>query len=195
MTNIFRVASADFKRLITNVVALVVIMGLSVMPCLYAWFNILSNWDPYGENATKNLQVVVASSDTGVEVGGITLNVGDMIISNLKENKTIGWVFVDTKEEAVEGVYSGKYYAALVVDEKFSSDIISFLGGDLQNPKITYYENEKKNAIAPKITGKVKTTLEEEIDKAFVSTLAKTMLQVSNYVASSEGSTWQPLGL
>ena len=189
MTNIFRVASADFKRLITNVVALVVIMGLSVMPCLYAWFNILSNWDPYGENATKNLQVVVASSDTGVEVGGITLNVGDMIISNLKENKTIGWVFVDTKEEAVEGVYSGKYYAALVVDEKFSSDIISFLGGDLQNPKITYYENEKKNAIAPKITGKVKTTLEEEIDKAFVSTLAKTMLQVSNYVASSEGST------
>ncbi len=189
MTNIFRVASADFKRLITNVVAIVVIMGLSVMPCLYAWFNILSNWDPYGENATKNLQVVVASSDTGVEVGGITLNVGDMIISNLKENKTIGWVFVDTKEEAVEGVYSGKYYAALVVDEKFSSDIISFLGGDLQNPKITYYENEKKNAIAPKITGKVKTTLEEEIDKAFVSTLAKTMLQVSNYVASSEGST------
>jgi putative membrane protein len=189
MTNIFRVASADFKRLITNVVALVVIMGLSVMPCLYAWFNILSNWDPYGENATKNLQVVVASSDTGVEVGGITLNVGDMIISNLKENKTIGWVFVDTKEDAVEGVYSGKYYAALVVDEKFSSDIISFLGGDLQNPKITYYENEKKNAIAPKITGKVKTTLEEEIDKAFVSTLAKTMLQVSNYVASSEGST------
>ncbi|MBE5897674.1 MAG: YhgE/Pip domain-containing protein [Lachnospiraceae bacterium] len=189
MTNIFRVASADFKRLITNVVALVVIMGLSVMPCLYAWFNILSNWDPYGENSTKNLQVVVASSDTGVEVGGITLNVGDMIISNLKENKTIGWVFVDTKEEAVEGVYSGKYYAALVVDEKFSSDIISFLGGDLQNPKITYYENEKKNAIAPKITGKVKTTLEEEIDKAFVSTLAKTMLQVSNYVASSEGST------
>ncbi len=189
MTNIFRVASADFKRLITNVVALVVIMGLSVMPCLYAWFNILSNWDPYGENATKNLQVVVASSDTGVEVGGITLNVGDMIISNLKENKTIGWVFVDTKEEAVEGVYSGKYYAALVVDEKFSSDIISFLGGDLQNPKITYYENEKKNAIAPKITSKVKTTLEEEIDKAFVSTLAKTMLQVSNYVASSEGST------
>lgn len=189
MTNIFRVASADFKRLITNVVAIVVIMGLSVMPCLYAWFNILSNWDPYGENSTKNLQVVVASSDTGVEVGGITLNVGDMIISNLKENKTIGWVFVDTKEEAVEGVYSGKYYAALVVDEKFSSDIISFLGGDLQNPKITYYENEKKNAIAPKITGKVKTTLEEEIDKAFVSTLAKTMLQVSNYVASSEGST------
>ncbi|MCR5144402.1 MAG: YhgE/Pip domain-containing protein [Lachnospiraceae bacterium] len=186
MTNIFRIASADIKRLVTNVVAIVIIMGLSVMPCLYAWFNILSNWDPYGEDATKNLQVVVVSADKGVEIGGIELNVGDMIVSNLKENKTIGWKFVDTKEEAESGVYSGKYYAALVVDENFSSDIISFLGGELENPKITYYENEKKNAIAPKITGKVKTTLEEEIDKAFVSTMAKTMLEVSDYIATSD---------
>lgn len=178
MMNIIRIFTSDAKRLATNVVAMVVIMGLAVIPCLYAWFNIISNWDPYGEAATANLNVVVASCDQGTEIEGVELNVGNMVISNLKENKTIGWVFVDTEEEAVDGVQSGDYYAALVIDESFSEDLISFLGGNIENPKITYYENEKKNAIAPKITGKVKTTVQEEINSAFVSTMAQALLSM-----------------
>jgi putative membrane protein len=184
MMNIIRIFTSDAKRLATNVVAMVVIMGLAVIPCLYAWFNIISNWDPYGEAATTNLNVVVASCDQGTEIEGVELNVGNMVISNLKENKTIGWVFVDTEEEAVDGVQSGDYYAALVIDESFSEDLISFLGGNIENPKITYYENEKKNAIAPKITGKVKTTVQEEINSAFVSTMAQALLSMSEYVVT-----------
>lgn len=184
MMNIIRIFTSDAKRLATNVVAMVVIMGLAVIPCLYAWFNIISNWDPYGEAATANLNVVVASCDQGTEIEGVELNVGNMVISNLKENKTIGWVFVDTEEEAVDGVQSGDYYAALVIDESFSEDLISFLGGNIENPKITYYENEKKNAIAPKITGKVKTTVQEEINSAFVSTMAQALLSMSEYVVT-----------
>lgn len=187
MRNIFRVFTSDAKRLATNVVAVVVIMGLSVIPSLYAWFNILSNWDPYGEEATSNLNVVVASCDQGVEIEGLELNIGDMVVSNLKENKSIGWVFVDTEQEAVQGVYSGDYYAALVIDETFSADMISFLGGNIQNPQITYYENEKKNAIAPKITGKVKTTVQEEINSAFVSTMAKSLMEASEHIVSTDG--------
>ncbi len=186
MRNIIRIFTSDARRLATNVVAVVVLMGLSVIPSLYAWFNILSNWDPYGESATANLNVVVASMDEGAEIEGMEINVGNMVISNLKENKTIGWVFADTEQEAVNGVYSGDYYAALVIDETFTEDLISFLGGDLENPKITYYENEKKNAIAPKITGKVETTVQEEINTAFVSTLAETILELSDYVATSD---------
>lgn len=186
--NIIRIFTSDAKRLATNVVAVVVIMGLAVIPSLYAWFNIISNWDPYGEESTSNLNVVVASCDQGTEIEGVELNVGNMVVSNLKENKTIGWVFVDTEEEAVDGVQSGKYYAALVIDESFSEDLISFLGGDIENPKITYYENEKKNAIAPKITGKVKTTVQEEINSAFVSTMAQALLSMSEYVVTDNSS-------
>ena len=185
MRNIIRIFVSDVKRLATNVVAVVVIMGLSVIPSLYAWFNTMSNWDPYGEASTSNLNVVVASCDQGVEIEGVEINVGNMVLSNLKENKTIGWVFVDTETEAVDKVYSGDCYAGLVIDESFSQDLISFLGGEIENPKITYYENEKKNAIAPKITGKVKTTVQEEINSAFVSTMAQSMLQLSDYVVTN----------
>ncbi len=184
MKNILKIIVSDIKRLSVNVVAVVVILGLTVIPCLYAWFNILSNWDPYGPDATKNLQVAVASSDQGIMIGTYELNVGDIIISNLKENTTIGWVFTDTAEEAIGGVHAGDYYAALVIDEKFSADMISFLGGSIENPVITYYENEKKNAIAPKITGKVKTTIEREVDHAFISTIAEALLKSGEYFAT-----------
>ena len=48
MKNIFGIFRADFRRISNSVVASVVIIGLCLVPCLYAWFNILSNWDPYG---------------------------------------------------------------------------------------------------------------------------------------------------
>ncbi len=184
MKNVIKIIVSDIKRLSTNVVAMVVIIGLTVIPCLYAWFNILSNWDPYGESATTNLQVAVASSDQGIMIGSMEINVGDIIISNLKENTTIGWVFTDTAQEAVNGVYAGDYYAALVIDEQFSANMISFLSGEIENPIITYYENEKKNAIAPKITAKVKTTIEREVDHAFVSTVAEALLKGGEYFAT-----------
>ena len=191
MRNIIRIFTSDFKRIATNVVAVVVIIGLSVIPCLYAWFNILSNWDPYGPDATKNLQVAVVSVDEGVVLGNYELNIGNKIISNLKENNSIGWVFTESEEEAIDGVESGEYYACLVVDEEFSKDLISFLGGDVTNPRISYYVNEKKNAIAPKITNKVKNTVQEEVNSAFVGTLAEALVSASEYIVTvdNEGST------
>ena len=107
MRNIFKIFMTDAKRLSTNVVAVVIIMGLAVIPCLYAWFNILSNWDPYSEDATKNISVAVASDDLGISIDDVKLNIGDKIIANLKENKAINWVFTDTSEDAINGVTAG----------------------------------------------------------------------------------------
>ena len=63
MKNIIRIFLADMRRLSKNVVAVVVIMGLCIIPSLYAWFNIFSNWDPYGPDSTSNLKVAVVSLD------------------------------------------------------------------------------------------------------------------------------------
>lgn len=108
-------------------VAIVVLIGLTVIPSLYAWFNTLSNWDPYGTDSTSRIKVAVASDDPGVTIDGVTVNIGDQIISNLKANTTIGWVFTDSTQEAIDGVYSGDYYAALVLPSDFTSDMVSFL--------------------------------------------------------------------
>ena len=172
MKNILNIARYDLKKITGSVVAIITIMGLCLVPCSYAWFNILSNWAPYELEATGRIAVAVANADEGATVAGVTVNVGDKIVDALKANDDIGWVFVESDSAAKKGVRSGKYYAALVVPENFSRDVLSFSNGDLTNPKLKYYENEKKNAIAPKITGKAEQAVREEVNAAFVETRA-----------------------
>jgi len=172
MKNILNIIRHDLKKITGSVVAIVTIMGLCLVPCCYAWFNILSNWAPYDSEATGRISVAVANMDEGKRAAGLYINVGDKIVEALGANDAIGWRFVENEEEAIEGVYAGDYYAALVLPEDFSSDVLSFINGDLTNPVLKYYENEKKNAIAPKITGKAQTAVQEEVNAAFVETLA-----------------------
>lgn len=170
---IFQIYLADLKRISTNVVAIVIIMGLGIIPALYAWFNIMSNWDPYGEEATSQMHIAVYSEDEGMSVGDLKLCMGDSVIKGLKENDAIGWIFTDSSKEALEYVYSGKCYAAFIVPKDFSADMLSFLSGEPVNPQIEYYENSKKNAIATKITSKVKTTVQQSVNSSMVSTITE----------------------
>ena len=173
MKKIFQIYLADLKRISTNVVAIVIIMGLGIIPALYAWFNIMSNWDPYGEEATSQMHIAVYSEDEGMSVGDLKLCMGDSVIKGLKENDAIGWIFTDSSKEALEYVYSGKCYAAFIVPKDFSADMLSFLSGEPVNPQIEYYENSKKNAIATKITSKVKTTVQQSVNSSMVSTITE----------------------
>lgn len=101
MKNIFKIIRADLRHIKTNVIALCVIIGLTVIPALYSWFNILSNWDPYGQASTSRIKVAVVSVDKGTSLEGTELNVGDTIIDALKTNNTIGWQFVASSDEAI----------------------------------------------------------------------------------------------
>ena len=149
MKNIIRIARNDIHNIRKNVIALIVIFGITIVPSLYAWFNIAANMDPYAN--TSGIRVAIANCDTGAKTDVITMNAGDSIVEKLKENKSLGWQFV-SEEKAKEGVQAGDYYAAIVIPENFSSSLVSILSGDLKRPKLDYYVNEKKNAIAPKIT-------------------------------------------
>ena len=89
MKNVWKIFQRDMMRVRNNVIALVVIIGISVVPCLYAWFNIAASWDPYSN--TGNLKVAVASADEGYEGSliPIEINIGDKVLSALREN-TLG---------------------------------------------------------------------------------------------------------
>lgn len=186
MKNILRVFIYDMKRISTNVVAIVVVIGLTVIPSLYAWFNILSNWDPYGQEATSKLKVAVVSDDNGASIDGVEVNIGEKVVEALKTNDTIGWVFEDNSDDVIESVRSGEYYAALIMPEDFSSDMISFLSDTITHPQILYYCNQKKNAIAPKITDKAKTAVKEQVNETFISTIASSLVTAGDTVANSD---------
>lgn len=171
----FQIFKRDILRLLKNPVALVITIGICVIPSLYAWYNIVANWDPYGN--TANIKVAVANNDQGTSneyVG--ELNAGDETVSKLKENDQLGWVFADA-DAAVEGVKSGEYYAAIVIPDDFSANLTSMLTGTFTQPQLEYYCNEKKNAIAPKVTDTGAETVEEQINETFVATVSETLVE------------------
>ena len=186
MKNIIRIMLRDLKSVRTNVVAMVILMGLCVIPSLYAWFNIHSNWDPYSEASTSNLKIAVCSKDQGVQIQNLSLAVGDSVVSALHDNHTIGWVFPEDERTAINGVYSGEYYAALVIPEDFTKCIAGMIEGDLQGGKILYYENDKKNAIATKITGKAKTAVETQVNTTVFATITELAARLGSILEQTD---------
>ena len=169
MKTIFQIFSRDVKRLSHNFVAVIVIIGISIIPALYAWFNIAANFDPYSN--TSGIKVAVSNKDKGYNSSFITLNAGEEIIQNLQKDSQLGWTFTD-ENTAINGVRSGKYYSAIIIPEDFSSNMASILSGEIQSPKIQYYVNEKKNAIAPKITNTGADTLQTQVNSTFSEIVA-----------------------
>ncbi len=182
MKNILAIFKADVRGLVKNVLALIIIIGLCILPSLYAWFNIYSNWDPYAN--TGNIKIAAYSEDEGYTgEDGTVQNMGEKILDNLKENTAIGWTMVNSGEEAIEGVKSGDYYAAVVIEKDFSYKMFNMFAEGFANPGITYYENEKKNAVATKITDTAVSTLQQSIDAQFVDVVIRTVFEQTNNVS------------
>ena len=184
---IFFIFRHDMQKLFTNPIAAILAVGLMILPSLYAWFNIEASWDPYGN--TGNLRVAVANCDDGYTLKGIGVNVGNSIVDSLAENEEIGWLFMN-REDAVNGVKSGEYYAAIVIPDDFSRDMMSVLTPDMARPSLEYYVNEKINAIAPKITGTAMSTVQQQVNASFIdrgmTVLCDTILNLYNAYADSD---------
>ncbi|WP_198677537.1 YhgE/Pip domain-containing protein [Leucobacter luti] len=155
--------------------AVIILIGIIVIPSLYAWFNIIAFWDPYGN--TKDVKVAVVNLDEGA-YSSLTgsLDVGDQVVAQLKQNDQLGWQFLG-KDAAMRAVESGEVYAAIVIPEEFSEDLLSLTTGDFVRPELEYFVNEKANAIAPKITEVGATTLETQINSTFVATVSQTITE------------------
>ncbi len=185
MKNILQIFLRDIRKIKSNTIALIIMIGILVVPTLYAWFNIGGSWDPY-EN-TSDIQIAVASDDVGYkgELLAIDINLGDRILTYFHENDSMDWVFTDS-QEAIEGVKSGKYYAAIVVPESFSEDMMTLfsVNKELKNPELQYYANGKKNAIASIVTEKKADAVQGEVSEKFVKAISKAALEAMQTVVN-----------
>lgn len=181
-----RIFKHDMKKVLGNVVAIVILIGLICLPCIYCWTNLLSSWSPYSD--LNALNVGVCSRDEGFYIGDIYLNVGDMVVESLKENDSVGWVFYEDDNQVTYDVYDGKTYAAFVLPEDFTKKLVEFMDDDFSHPTIEYYENQKKNAIVPKITAKVKTTVQNQVNETIITSVSKIIAATGGYVTGGENN-------
>ena len=166
MKNIIEIFKNDIREIFRKTRTWIVIIGLIILPSMYAWPNILSAWDPYGH--TNNIKVAVVTEDNGAEVSGQKVNLGENLVEGLKNNKNLDWQFVKNKQEAEDGVKIGDYYASIVIPKNFSEDLTSVSRGVPKKATIEYTVNEKINAISPKITNSGASAIANNISKSFV---------------------------
>ncbi|UGS25602.1 YhgE/Pip domain-containing protein [Microbacterium resistens] len=183
MRNILRLFRHDLHRATGSVMTVIVLFGLVVIPSLFTWFNVIASWNPFGN--TRNLTVAVANTDDGFQSDLIPLriNVGEQVVSALRANKDLDWV-ITSEEDAIDGTESGEYYAAIVLPPTFSADMMTFYADGSERTRIEYYTNEKKNALAPKITEQGAGEVSTSINEVFTETLGEAALNIITSLSS-----------
>lgn len=171
MRNVLEIVRNDFRVIRQNTMTGIMVFGLVLIPLLFTCFNVLASWEPF-EN-TEKLKIAVASNDRGhrTDIGAIDLNLGNEVLSKLSRNHDIDWQITDS-EDAIDGTKSGDYYAAIVLPENFSTELMTFYVRGTKAPKLTLYTNEKKNALSSIITSKGASGVIQEIDKNFTQVVA-----------------------
>lgn len=182
MRKIAKIFSLEMRALFSNVVTIIITIGLALMPSIFTWYNVLSCWNVFDN--TGELSVAVASDDEGFksDLFPLKVNVGEQVISALRANDQINWVFT-TSDDAIDGTKAGRYYAAVVIPEGFSRAMLTFYQDDGERAPLVYYTNEKKNAIAPKITSQGADSVSYQVNEVFAETLADISLGIAQSVS------------
>ena len=177
MKNIWRIFKTDMKHLFNNSITVIIVIGLVFLPSIFTWYNVIACWDAFGN--TGNLTVAVANTDEGYESDLVPLeiNVGDQVVSALRANDQLNWTFT-SEEDAIDGAQSGRYYAAVVIPKSFSRDMMTFYSDEVEHASIIYYANEKKNAIAPKVTDQGADQVSNQVNQVFLETLSDVALSI-----------------
>ena len=184
MKAIWEIFRADLSRAHRSVISMVVVLGLVVLPSFFAWFNISASWDPFAN--TKNLRIAIANTDKGYKSDLIPLevNIGNCVVSALRTNEQFNWV-IDSEEQAIEKTRSGEYYAAVVIPPDFSKEMLTFFSSDAHSTPLTYYINEKKNGLAPKIAGQGAERVSSQINQVFARTVAEIAVDTASSLSDS----------
>jgi len=179
MHNVITIFKSDLGHLHRSFWAMVVVAFMLLLPAMYAWVNIYANWDPYGN--TGGVKIAVVSNDKDyVADDGTVKNVGNDVVESLKKKTSIGWQFLDSTEQALDGVYDGSYYAAIIIDENFTYNMYNFLTTDMTSPTIRYYVNSKTNAIATKITDTAASTIKSTVSENYLKVIIETIFSKLN---------------
>jgi putative membrane protein len=183
----WKLFTGDMRRITGNVVSIIIVIGLVAIPGLFTWFNVAASWDPFAN--TKNLKFAVASEDTGYtsDLIPVKITIGDQVENTLRANGELDWTFTST-QDAIDGTKSGKYYAAVIIGKDFSRNMMTFFSNDVHHARLTYYTNEKKNALAPKVTGQGADQVAAQVNQMFAQTMTSTALSIASQLSKELNS-------
>lgn len=164
----------EWQAIFKNKILLISFIVISFIPILYASFFLKSVWDPYGK--TGELPVAVVNEDKEVDYNGETLNVGQELVDQLKEDDNLNWQFVSAKE-AQKGLKNQDYYMIVTIPENFSANAATVMDDTPQKMNIEYETNGALNYLGEVIGETAMKQLKSEVSQKVTEVYAKAIFE------------------
>ena len=168
--NMFKEWKAIFKK----PTFIIVMIGISLIPALYNIIFLSSMWDPYGQ--LSELPVAVVNNDKEATYNGNTMAIGKDMVSNLKENKSLDFHFVN-EEEGKKGLENGDYYMVVTLPSDLSEKAASILTDHPEQMNIDYQTSSGHSFIASKMSDSAMTQLKQNVSASVTETYTKALFQ------------------
>ena len=160
----------EWKAIFKKPTFIIVMIGISLIPALYNIIFLSLMWDPYGQ--LSDLPVAVIDNDKEASYNGNTMSIGKDIVSNLKENKTLDFHFVD-EEEGKKGLEDGAYYMVVTLPSDLSEKAASILTDHPEQMQIDYQTSSGHSFIASKMSDSAMIQLKQSVSTNVTETYTK----------------------
>ena len=162
----------EWKAIFKKPTFIIVMIGISLIPALYNIIFLSSMWDPYGQ--VSDLPVAVVNHDKEASYNGNTMAIGKDMVSNLKENKSLDFHFVD-EEEGKKGLEDGDYYMVVTLPSDLSEKAASILTDHPEQMQIDYQTSSGHSFIASKMSDSAMTQLKQNVSTNVTETYTKAL--------------------
>ena len=162
----------EWKAIFKKPTFIIVMIGISLIPALYNIIFLSSMWDPYGQ--LSDLPVAVVNNDKEASYNGNSMSIGKDMVSNLKENKTLDFHFVD-EEEGKKGLENGDYYMVVTLPSDLSKKAASILTDHPEQMQIDYQTSSGHSFIASKMSDSAMTQLKQSVSTNVTETYTKAL--------------------
>ena len=162
----------EWKAIFKKPTFIIVMIGISLIPALYNIIFLSSMWDPYGQ--LSDLPVAVVNNDKEASYNGNTMAIGKDMVSNLKENKSLDFHFVD-EDEGKKGLEDGNYYMVVTLPSDLSEKAVSILTNHPEQMQIDYQTSSGHSFIASKMSDSAMTQLKQNVSTNVTETYTKAL--------------------
>ena len=162
----------EWKAIFKKPTFIIVMIGISLIPALYNIIFLSSMWDPYGQ--LSDLPVAVVNNDKEASYNGNSMSIGKDMVSNLKENKTLDFHFVD-EDEGKKGLEDGDYYMVVTLPSDLSEKAASILTDHPEQMQIDYQTSSGHSFIASKMSDSAMTQLKQNVSTNVTETYTKAL--------------------
>lgn len=162
----------EWKAIFKKPTFIIVMIGISLIPALYNIIFLSSMWDPYGQ--LSELPVAVVNKDKEASYNGQTMTIGEDMVSNLKETKTLDFHFVN-EEEGEKGLEEGDYYMVVTLPSDLSEKAASILTNHPEQMQIDYQTSSGHSFIASKMSDSAMTQLKQNVSTNVTETYTKAL--------------------